>query len=89
MKLENTPLRILVKQYASGLIDREQYLLIRARLLQRLETRGKLSQRDLEQLSKDLGKPPETSESHYSASDWVITLLGVAAAIALGVILYS
>lgn len=91
MKLDNTPLRNLVKQYANGLIDREQYLRIRSQLLQRLEEQGTLKDQDLDRLIAGKDDPPLGPRSHsrYSRSDWIIILLGLAAAIALGAILYS
>ncbi len=91
MKLNNTPLRKLVKHFACGNLDREQYVRLRARLLQRLEQKGALTQKDLEQVLDALQDPQQTqtSSSRYSLSDWVIIFLGLAAAIGLGVILYS
>lgn len=91
MKLDNTPLRQLVKHFASGNLDREQYVRLRARLLQRLEQKGSLTQKDLEQVLEGVqdSEQPQAPPSRYSHSDWVIILLGLAAALALGVILYS
>jgi hypothetical protein len=91
MKLNNRPLRNLVKHFASGNIDRKTYLDIRARLLQRLEEHGSLTDRDLESLlgsSEETTAPPAAPKS-YSRSDWILILLGLGAALALGAILYG
>jgi len=91
MKLDNTPLRKLVKHFASGNLEREQYVQLRARLLQRLEQKKALTEKDLEQVldgSRD-ADPPQAPPRRYSRSDWIIVILGFAAALALGVILYS
>ena len=91
MTLSNTPLRLLVKSYANGLLDRKQYLEIRQQLLKKLSTQGKLTQDDLQNflnIYMETGEQPSSTKK-YSASDWVIIILGLCAAGALGVILYS
>jgi len=91
MKLDNTPLRMLVKTFVSGVIDREEYLAIRARLLQKLETSGQLSDKDLRQLlnSHDDQDQPVAPSSSYTPTDWLLILLGLGAAIGLAVIFYG
>ena len=90
MTLTNSPIRLLVKSYANGLLERDQYLEIRQQLLKKLSTKGKLSHSDLQNF---LNLYMETEEQpvtrRYSASDWIIIILGLMAAAALGVILYS
>jgi hypothetical protein len=90
MTLSNTPLRILVKSYASGLLTRRQYLEVRKRLLQTLAKQGQLSHEDLERLMKSRVKSesPKTFRK-YSASDWIIIALGLLAAASMGFILYN
>jgi hypothetical protein len=92
MNLTNTPLRILVKSYASGLLTRRQYLDIRQRLLHILAQHGQVTDQDLEKLMKIGAKSNADSPrafKKYSASDWVIIVLGLLAATAMGFILYS
>ncbi len=92
MKLDNTPLRTLVKTFAGGIIDRNEYLDIRSRLLQKLEREGRITDSDLKRLmdaetSRDDDVPVATSK--YTATDWILILLGLGAAIGLGIILYN
>ncbi len=90
MRLEESPLRILVKSYANGLLEREQYLEIRHQLLRILSHKGDISQQDLQKLLKQYEERDSASWiSAYSASDWIIVALGLLAAAALGYILYS
>lgn len=90
MNLPNTPLRMLVKSYASGLLSRRQYLEIRQRLLHTLAEQGHISDEQLEKLMQ--GRSESESPRvfrRYSASDWIIIVLGLLAAAAMGFILYS
>lgn len=90
MKQPDTPLRILVKSYANGLLERNIYLKIRQELLKKLSSQGAINHQDLEHFLhkyQDADEPETTSR--YSATDWIIIILGLLAAIALGVILYS
>ncbi len=91
MTQSNSPLRLLVKSYASGLLNRRQYLEIRQQLLKKLSIQGSISQDDLKNFLKIHTDTDEASLSAngYSPSDWIIILLGLFAAAALGVILYS
>ncbi len=91
MKLSESPLRILVKSYANGLLEREQYLEIRHQLLQKLSHQGEITQQDLQRLLKQFQQDDEPGGwvSGYSASDWVIVILGLLAAATLGYILYT
>ena len=90
MKLADSPLRILVKSYANGILDRQQYLKIREHLLKKLALNGTISEEDLEnflKLYRDTEEP--VTSKGYSAADWFIIVLGLSAALALGFILYS
>lgn len=91
MTLTDTPLRTLVKSYTNGLLNRQQYLEVRQQLLKKLSIHGHISHDDLQNFLKIYldknGKKAFTRR--YSASDWIIIALGLMAAIALGVILFS
>ncbi len=91
MKLKNTPLRTLVKTFSGGIIGREEYISIRSQLLQKLEETGKISESDLDRLLNDGQDTRETpvSDRQYTSMDWILIILGLAAAIALAVILYN
>ena len=91
MKLDNTPLRTLVKSFAGGVIDRKEYLSIRARLLQKLEATGAISDEDLQKMldGSDNQQRPSAPPSRYTRIDWFLILLGLAAAIGLAIILYD
>lgn len=85
-----SPFRYLAKTYASELISREHYVLVRGQLLKKLQSKGIIGDDDLDnfiRLTKEDQKP-ETEKS-YTPSDWVIIALGIAAAIVLGFVLYS
>ena len=47
MERQNSPLRMLAKTHANALITREQYIQIRARLLKKLDSRGRIDESDL------------------------------------------
>lgn len=90
MTLTDTPLRLLVKTYANGLVDRKQYLEIRHQLLKKLSSHGSIAHEDLQNflsLHMDTEEPSVTK--NYSASDWVIIILGLLAAVVLGLVLYD
>ncbi len=90
MQLEESPLRVLVKSYANALLTREQYLEVRHQLLRKLSHQGIVTQQDLQKLLKQYEEPDQVSWlSGYSASDWIIVVLGLLAASALGYMLYS
>lgn len=90
MTLSNSPIRLLVKTYANGLLNREQYLEIRQQLLKKLSARGTLTHGDLQNfLNIHMEMDDQAAPRKYSTSDWVIIVLGLMAAAALGVILYS
>ncbi len=91
MKLKNTPLRTLVKTFSGGIISREEYVSIRGQLLKKLEETGKISDRDLDQLldaGRDTRETP-VSTRRYTGMDWILIILGLAAAVGLAVILYN
>lgn len=90
MDRQNSPLRLLAKTHANALITREQYIEIRARLLKKLETKGRIDESDLSNFTalvqkSGTDKPPKT----YSSSDWIIIALGLAASAVLAYILYG
>ena len=90
MKLDESPLRLLVKSYTSGLIDREQYLEVRQQLLKKLSNQGQISVDDVKNFHSIYHNTDTVSSlKDYSLSDWVIIILGLLAAAALGIILYS
>ncbi len=92
MSISESPLRILVKNYANGLLEREQYLEIRHQLLQKLSHQGEITQQDLQRLLKQMQQNDEPGgwlSNNYSASDWIIIILGALAAAMLGYILFT
>jgi len=90
MTLSNTPLRLLVKSYANGLLDRQQYLDIRQQILKKLSTKGNISNDDLQNFLKIYQDTSDNkTSSRYSPTDWLIIALGLAAASALGFILFG
>jgi hypothetical protein len=90
LRQEDSPLRLLVKSYASQIINRQQYLKIRAELLKKLSTQGEISHAevknfiDIQQGSGDL-----ENMRQYSFSDWIIIVLGLTAAAAMAWFLYA
>ena len=90
MKLDETPLRLLVKSYANGLLDRDQYLDVRQQLLKKLSNQGNITHEDLKNfliIHQDTDKI--RTLSGYTPSDWIIIILGLLAAGTLGFILYN
>lgn len=85
-----SPLRKLVQAHAENLITREEYLNIRTLLLDKLEQKGHLNHKDLDNFYnlKDMSNDIESAAS-YSSTDIIITLLGLLAAGVLAYILYS
>ena len=85
-----TPLRMLAKTYANDLISREQYVEIRAQLLKRLESRGRIDESDLKNFTA-ITQNSETpkAERSYTPSDWIIIALGLAASAVLAFVLYG
>ena len=89
--MENhSPLRLLVKSYENGLLDRDQYLEVRQQLLKKLSSIGKITQEDLRNFL-EIYQDTEQQDSlkSYSASDWIIIILGLLAAATLGIVLYN
>ena len=85
-----SPFRLLSKTYASHMLTREQYVLIRAQLLKKLQHQGKVTEDDLKNLTEIThGNIAPHVEKSYSPSDWIIIGLGLLAAIVLGFVLYS
>ena len=90
MNSPTSPFRYLAKTYANDLISREHYVLVRAELLKRLQSKGFIGDDDLQnfiQLTQGNDKPK--TERSYTSSDWIIIALGIAAAVVLGFVLYS
>jgi len=85
-----SPLRLLAKTYANDLISREQYIEIRAQLLKRLASKGKITDADLKNFTKlvDVDDSPQSQRS-YTLSDWLIISLGLAASAVLAFVLYG
>ena len=86
----DSPLRLLVKSYENGLLNREQYLDVRVQLLRKLSSQGSVSHDELKnflKIYKDTEQP--TARKSYSTSDWIIIILGLLAALALAAILYG
>ena len=90
MTLSNSPLRLLVKSYANGMLDRDQYLHVRQQVLKRLSKQGGISQEDLQNFLKLYqDKSINETKSSYSLTDWLIVVLGLAAASALALIIFG
>ena len=90
MAPHNTPLRLLAKTYANELISREQYIEIRALLLKRLESNGKIDDADLKNFTTlTQGPEPAQQARSYTRSDWLIIGLGLAASAVLAFVLYG
>ncbi len=90
MSKPTSPFRLLTKTYASQILSREEYVLIRAQLLKKLQTIGKITEEDLKNLTKLTSSTVyQKEEKSYSLSDWIIIALGLSAAMILGFVLYS
>ena len=91
MDNSTSPFRLLVKSYANNVISREEYVTIRAQLLKKLQSTGAIEDTDLKNftlISQGSASKPVTEKS-YSASDWIIIILGLTASAVLGYILYG
>lgn len=85
-----SPFRYLAKTYANDLISREHYVLVRAELLKRLQSKGFIGDDDLQNFIRlTQGNDQPKTERSYTSSDWIIIALGIAAAVVLGFVLYS
>jgi hypothetical protein len=90
MSQPGSPLRLLAKTYANDLITREQYIEIRAQLLKRLESSGKITESDLKNFTAlTQGPEPISAQRRYTSSDWVIIGLGLVASAVLAFVLYG
>jgi len=90
MNRHGSPLRLLAKTYANDLISRDQYIEIRAQLLKRLESTGKITESDLKNFTAlTQGPEPVNSQRSYTPSDWIIIGLGLAASAVLAFVLYG
>lgn len=85
-----SPLRLLAKTYSNELISRDQYVEIRAQLLKKLQTRGKIDESDLKNFTALIsnGSSPRAHKS-YTSTDWIIIGLGLAASAVLAYVLYG
>jgi len=90
MEQESSPLRLLAKTYANDLISREQYIEIRAQLLKRLQSKGKIDESDLKNFTAiSQGSDTPRAQKSYTPSDWIIIALGLAASAVLAYVLYG
>ncbi|MCP4877986.1 MAG: hypothetical protein GY896_21230 [Gammaproteobacteria bacterium] len=90
MDRHGTPLRLLAKTYANDLISREQYVEIRAQLLKRLESKGRIDDSDLKNFTAiTQGSETPKVQKTYTSSDWIIIALGLAASAVLAFVLYG
>ena len=90
MSHPGTPLRLLAKTYANDLISREQYVEIRAQLLKRLESKGRIDDSDLKNYTAiTQGAEVPKVQRTYTSSDWIIIALGLAASAVLAFVLYG
>ena len=90
MERQSSPLRILAKTYANDLITREQYVEIRAQLLKRLESKGRIDESDLKNFTAlTQGSDAPKTQKSYTPSDWIIIALGLAASAVLAYVLYG
>jgi len=81
---------MLAKTYANDLITREQYIEIRAQLLKRLESKGRIDEADLKNFSAiTQGTETPQAQKSYTPSDWIIIALGLAASAVLAYVLYG
>ena len=90
MEQRISPLRLLAKTYANDLISREQYVEIRAQLLKKLQSKGRIDDSDLKNFTAitQSNETPRTEKS-YTSSDWIIITLGLAASAVLAYVLYG
>ena len=90
MDTPDSPFRLLAKSFANELITRKQYLTIRGQLLKKLQNKGIVDRADLDNFTLIAqGDVKSGIFKSYSASDWIIIALGLAASVALGYVLYS
>ena len=72
------------------MLIRKQYLDIRRELLRKLDSKGHVNHADLENFLKlHRNKDDTETAKRYNLSDWIIVILGLLAAVALGLMLYS
>lgn len=85
-----SPLRLLAKTYSNDLISRDQYVEIRAQLLKKLQTRGKIDDSDLKNFTALIrNSPGPRAHKSYTSTDWIIIGLGLAASAVLAYVLYG
>jgi hypothetical protein len=91
--MDNSPssFRMLVKSYINHVISREEYVKIRSQMLKQLQSNGSTKEpivKNFSLISQFTNANPLTQES-YSASDWIIIILGLIASVVLGLIVYG
>lgn len=85
-----SPLRLLAKTYANELISRDQYVEIRAQLLKKLQSKGKIDEADLKNFTALIRNAPSPrAHKSYTSTDWIIISLGLAASAVLAYVLYG
>lgn len=90
MERQVSPLRLLAKTYANDLISREQYVEIRAQLLKKLQSKGRIDDSDLKNFTAiTQGSDKPRTKKSYTFSDWIIIALGLAASAVLAFVLYG
>ena len=90
MERRHSPLRMLAKTHANALITREQYIQVRARLLKKLDSRGRIDESDLTNFTELAdGSDGGRTKRSYTLSDWIIIGLGLAASAVLAYVLYA
>jgi hypothetical protein len=89
MEHQLSPLRLLAKTYSNELLSREQYVEIRAQLLRKLQSKGKIDESDLKNFTAltRTSQSPRANKS-YTSVDWLIIGLGLAASAVLAYVLY-
>ena len=89
LRSEDSPLRLLVKSYANGLVTRDQYLKIRSQVLKKLAAQSEISHDEVKNFIKIQSDTGELrTRRSYSLSDWVIVGLGLLAAATLASIFF-
>ncbi len=90
--VEQSPFRLLAREYAADMLTREDYIKVRAHLLVLLQNKGKVDMQDLDnflRLHQVNADDDEAPKEGYSVSDWLIISLGLVASIVLAYILYT
>jgi hypothetical protein len=90
MESSDSPLRLLVKSYANGLLERKQYLEIRGQLLRKLSEQGSITHAEVKNFIKIYQDTSQsTATRSYTTTEWIIVALGLIAAASLAMILFE